>query len=790
MKDRYRSNLYTLDAERTLIVTEFYKNNESMPPVYRRPHTLLEVCSKMTIRVEDDELLVANLAKNYMGTTAWPETEGIGWLFFELDTGMFYTRKAQDEPMILTDDEKEQFLSVREYWDKNNLAKGMGYLYPDHVEDLQASGVCGADKPPLILLDGHLSPNYNRVLNKGFGAVRKEAQEKLDALRGKVGAQDAESYYFYKSITVVCDAWTTLAKRYAEKASERALEPGITSERKAELLKMAEGLDWISVNPARTFWEANQAYVLYQLFLYLDGNNYAISTGRYDQNVWPFLEKDLADGIITNQQAQEIVDCWFLKIGQMYNARSVFVAYVTGAYSTFQHVTLGGCDQAGKDATNPVTYMALHSPARLLLHDPPVSLRVSKQTPDDLFECAIAASSKAGGIPCFQNDDVIIPALYEGGYYSLEDARNFCVVGCQEYGGNGNDYCASMNIAPMSDANLANALWPTLNNGINPQNGQIAAGQHGYLYDYKSFDELKAAFKEDFVFYVEWMCTMHNLYEYYQMQVLPQPALSAMLDGCVETGVDCSKGGARYNSYGMPLTGVANLIDSMIALKYFVFDEKIVSGKEFLDAILANWEGYDDLHQQVKNMPHRYGNNDPYADEVAKWCMETISEIVTSQQQTRGPLRLGIFTASAHVEAGTHSWATPDGRVAGESLSDCASPMQGADKEGPTAVLCSATSYSHKPFTNGFALNLKFSPSTLAGEDGVKKVKSLMSSYFERGGMEIQYNIVSSDTLRSAQTDPETYKNLVVRVAGFSAYFVELHPTLQDDIIARTENLV
>jgi len=659
---------------------------------------------------------------------------------------------------------------------------------PENAMSLVDAGVCmvfpsGMGQMPT----GHLSPNYRKVIDKGFGAVRREAKQKLDAMHGRMVGDAAEKYYFYRSIVIVCDAYILLARRYAAACRDTAVATR-DANRKAELLEMADSLDWIAENPARSFYEAVQATFLYQTYLYLDGNFQGLSFGRFDQYTYPCLKAELEAGTITMADAQEIVDCFWLKVGALFGARVVLVARVTGAYSTFQHLTLGGVDRDGNDATTPVTFMALEAPARLQLHEPPVSLRVSSKTPDRLFECAFESSRRAGGIPCFQNETLIIDALVEGNHYALEDARDFCIIGCQEIGGSGNDYPATGGVHSLADVNFANVLLLAINNGVNPMVGKKCAPETGCLYEMQTFDDVLAAVKTQMDYFVDWLLTLNNCSEYVTMRERPIPALSAMLDGCMESGKDCVCGGAKYNSFGVPGTGSATIAESLLAIKYMCYDARLFTTKQMHDAVMANWVGYEEMRQQILNMPHHYGNNDPYADALFKWAMDTFAAAVCRGYSTRGRFRPGLFTASSHVFAGGRAWATPDGRVAGESLSDCISPKQGADSNGPTAVLASACCFDHKPFTNGLALNMKFAPVTLASDDSMAKMKNLLQTYFDMGGMEVQYNIVTSKTLRAAQENPDAHKNLVVRVAGFSAYFVELHRSLQNDIIARTEN--
>jgi pyruvate formate-lyase/glycerol dehydratase family glycyl radical enzyme len=788
LKERYRNTPFTLDAERALIVTETYKRHKHAPAALKKAQSLYDVCEKMTVRIEEDERIVGNIGKHYKGTTMWPENDGMVWLYNELETGVFDAREFQDEPMNFPQEERELLYTIRDFWHDNCFTCVMDAAMPEDAMSLVDAGVCmvfpsGMGQMPT----GHLSPNYRKVIDKGFGAVRREAKQKLDAMHGRMVGDAAGKYYFYRSIVIVCDAYILLARRYAAACRDTAVATR-DANRKAELLEMADSLNWIAENPARSFYEAVQATFLYQTYLYLDGNFQGLSFGRFDQYTYPCLKAELDAGTITVAEAQEIVDCFWLKVGALFGARVVLVARVTGAYSTFQHLTLGGVDRDGNDATTPVTFLALEAPARLQLHEPPVSLRVSRKTPDRLFECAFESSRRAGGIPCFQNENLIIDALVEGNHYSLEDARDFCIIGCQEIGGSGNDYPATGGVHSLADVNFANVLLLAINNGVNPMVGKKCAPETGCLYEMQTFDDVLAAVKTQMDYFVDWLLTLNNCSEYVTMRERPIPALSAMLDGCMESGKDCVCGGAKYNSFGVPGTGSATIAESLLAIKYMCYDARLFTTRQMHDAVMANWVGYEEMRQQILNMPHHYGNNDPYADAIFKWAMDTFAAAVCRGYSTRGRFRPGLFTASSHVFAGGRAWATPDGRVAGESLSDCISPKQGADGNGPTAVLASACCFDHKPFTNGLALNMKFAPVTLASDDSMAKMKNLLQTYFDMGGMEVQYNIVTSKTLRAAQENPDMHKNLVVRVAGFSAYFVELHRSLQNDIIARTEN--
>ena len=427
-----------------------------------------------------------------------------------------------------------------------------------------------------------------------------------------------------------------MIQRYAQACRDKAAtctDPA----RAAELGRMAESLEWISENPARTFWEAVQATVMYQLLLYMDARYPALAFGRFDQYTWPFLEADLDAGRITLAEAHEIVDAFLLKANCFYRASPPLLGEIVGVGNTYQHTTIGGVDpETGKDASNPITYMVLDSMGRLLLHDPTISIRIHKNTPDELWARAIEMTKLVGGLPLFQNDEVIVPALVERGF-SLRDARDYSLIGCQEIVGSGTDYPAPNGSNCKATVHYGVILDMALNNGVNPMNGKSATLKTGYLYDMKSFDEVKAAVKAQVEHFLRWLVTMNNYGEYMVMTVGPHAALSISMEGCMESGRDCVRGGAKYNSFGGTATGLATVADSLTAIRYMVFDKQLCTARELFDAYMSNWEGHEVLRQRVLNEVPHFGNGDPYADEQMKWICDLYYD--TCCQMTRRPER-------------------------------------------------------------------------------------------------------------------------------------------------------
>lgn len=802
LHDKVRDRLIRIDAERALIITQAYKKYDGMLPIIKRPLVTLEVCKNMTCRVEDDELFVGNRGNSFCGNGVNPEWDGIGWApemirsgkWTKDENGVYYNPEGEEVRVCMTEEDYQAFLSIESYWDGhriNDIAskyQPMGY---DEFSNLEVSHY--SSKAPLIsMTQGHLTAGFEKILRVGYGAIRQEALDWMEAHRGNLMGEDIDKNLFYQSAATACEAASAMVRRYGEACAEKA-KACTDPKRKAELEKMAEGLAWISENPARTFWEACQAVLLYELFLYVDSRYPAMSFGRFDQYTYPYYKADIESGRLTREQAQELVDCFFLKSNCYYMVTSPVIRMVTGTGNTYQHTTIGGVDKkTGEDATNDVTYMVLESLARLNMHDPTISLRINKNTPKELWDCAIEATKRVGGLPLFQNDEIIIPALQKELGFDLEDARDYSLIGCQEIVGSGNDYPSpNGGVAAHPSLYFGVVLTMALNNGINPHNGFTSSVKTGYLYQMESFDEVKAAFKKLSAYLFKWLISMNNYGEYITSHYAQLAGLSISMEGCMESGRDCTAGGCKYNSFGGTAPGLATVADSLTTIRYMVFDKKLCTARELYDAVMANWEGYELLRQRIIHEVPHFGNNNPYADEQMKWVVDLYCELCEGVYSSRAKkYKPGLYGAAEHVAQGYCTFATPDGRKSGEPLSDAASPAQGRDKYGPTAIFNSCGCYEQSRFMSGIALNIKIHPSALSREDGIERLRDVTKTYFENGGLEVQYNVVGSEVLKKAQEKPEEYRNLVVRIAGYSAYFVEMNRDLQNDVISRTENAV
>jgi formate C-acetyltransferase len=807
-RDAVRNKNVVIDTERALIVTEAYKKYLHYPPILRKPLITKAICEQITVCVEDDELFVANIGKagfntatQTQGAGLFPDIGMISWIYNDIEngswgddgsgSGLLRYKDRQDVRLFISPEEVEKLYSIKEFWEEWRFGHSFDAWQPDGYKEFVRTelteyweGVL-ADRP-----SGHLTPGHHNIINRGYRSIHDKAQAFVDSHKGNLMGEDVAKYMFYYSIVIITEAAMTLVKRYAEAAHKKA-EACTDPARKAELEMMADGLDNISENPARTYWEALQATILHQLLIVLDSAFSGISFGRVDQYSWPFLKQDLSKGTITLDQAQEMMDYFVMKTSNFLGAVPPFIADGVGAGNTFQHVTIGGVIPAtGEDATNPVTFMVLQAMGRLHLHDPFVSLRIHQGSPKNLWDFAVKVTQEVGGLPLLQNDDVIIPGLMRRLDFSLEDARDYSIIGCQEQVGSGTDYPEGSGTM-CGGAVLYSAIFVTaLNNGTNPMNGRSTGCESGFLYEMESMDEVRAAVKKQLRYMLFWMTSANNYARWVGDWEAYHAVLSMGMDDCLERGADCTQGGARYTSYGSTAVGLSTVGDSLTAIKYMCFDKKICTTRELYDAMMVNWEGYEDLQQRVLHEVPHYGNDNEYADIEMKWIADTYIEICDSIYSTHTKhYKPGMYSAAAHIGHGMQTWATPDGRNTGTPLANSASAGQGREENGPIAMLNSAVNIDQSCVQNGMCLNLKIHPTALRG-DGRDKLEQMTQAYFDNGGAELQFNIVSTDTMRAAQKNPEEYRDLVVRIAGYSAYFTELPPPMQNDLIARDEHML
>jgi pyruvate formate-lyase/glycerol dehydratase family glycyl radical enzyme len=801
MRERYRETQPEICTARYRLITEFYMSNPDMTGILKRAKNFKNICEHIPVRIDDGEVIVGAQSAKYRAAALYPENS-VQWLKDEVENRYISTRTI--DPYILAEEDRNYILSTVDFWMKECMSAKTDAQIIDEYFPIARNGVTNfGPKGQTTTPVGHFCTGYNTAIHKGFGAIKAEAEEKRAALLdAALPGKTIEQYNFYRAVSIVCDGMIILTKRYAKRAEEKASIEKDPS-RKKELEAMAEALNWCMEKPCRTFHEAVQCLFMYQTCLCLDANMHGISFGRVDQYLGGFYDADIKAGIISSEYAQEILDLFYLKCAEMNKPWGYGPTLSNPGYTSGQLMTMGGVDKDGKDASNAVTYMMLQAAGRLILHDPPQALRIHKNTPPELWEAAIETTKIAGGVPTFENDEVIIPALMRRGL-SLEDARNCTLIGCVEPAGCGTEWPACGGSGQESYMNLVNMLWLAMNDGYLPMPPVVierlpkgspipeppkerVGVPTGRLYEMERFEQVQEAFIKQVEWFVKWHHMNINSFEYVAREVLPQPVVSSTMEGCMEKGMDVMFGGAKYNSTGNSGVGIGNVADSLNIIRHCVFDKKICSARELYDALINNWEGHEELHRYILNEAPHYGNGIPEIDALAGWAAKVFADAVHRTSGPRGRSSAGLYPVTINIMFGKITAATPDGRYKYEPLADGIAAPQGYDKNGPTAVISSIAGINQGDFPNGTLMNLKFHPTALAGSDGWRKLMSLMQTYFDMGGMELQINVVSSDMLRQAQQSPGKYKNLVVRVAGFSAYFVELAKDGQNDLIRRTE---
>ncbi len=674
MHERTRERIFHVDSERPMIVTRASKKYESVIPVIKNALIFKAMCEEQTTRVEDHEILVANHTKFFCGTRLDPRW-GEGNMYVDFvengtwklgEDGLYHNPASDELRVVMSPEDLEALRSIRDYWKGKTMEDMAQAWQPEGYEELNRLGVrsFGENMPIIMMPAGHSTPGYKKLLSTGYAALRQQARDWMEAHRNDLMGGDVEKYLFYSSVDIVCTGAITLLKRYARTcfdAAEKCADPA----RRAELRQMGENLDWISEKPVQTFWQACQATLLYEMMISMSGMTDIGSFGRFDQYTWPYLKADLEAGRITMDEAQEITDCFFMKINSFYNGGVGPLTVIIGIGNTYLHTTVGGVDpDTGEDATNPVTYMTLETLGRLSLHDPTISLRINKNTPDELWDCAIEVNKLVGGLPLFQNDEIIIPGAMKEMGFSLRDARDYALIGCQEVTGSGNDYGAGNGTTPPEAyTQYSTILDMALNDGKNPFNGVQCRIHTGYLYEMEDLEQVKEAWRKLARYVLKAQVSIENYAEHIFMFYDQHPILSISMEGCMEQGKDIVCGGAKYNSYGSTAVGLATVADSLTTIRYMCFDKKLCTTRELYDAFMANWEGYEVLRQQILSQVPHYGNGDPYADEQMKWVVDAYYDICKECFSNRCKIfKGGMYSAASHVAQGYTTWATPDGR--------------------------------------------------------------------------------------------------------------------------------
>ena len=781
------ANTPQVESQRAMLITAAYQASENQAPIIRRAKALQNILENMTVVIRPNELIVGNLTTTTRGSSVFPEFSN-QWLEAEFDR----IDKRSGDVFKIDEQTKKELSEAFTYWQGKTTNEFATALMSSEAIDAMNIGVFTVGNYYFNGV-GHISVDYQKVLEVGLKGIQAEAKAELEAL--PIGCpKSIEKEQFLKGVLIATDAVITYAHRLAKLAKEQAASCEDAT-RKAELEVIAKNLQRVPEYPAESFYEALQSFWIIHAVIQIESNGHSISPMRFDQYVYPFYQKSVEQGSLPASDAQELLDCLWVKFNDINKVRDESSTKAFGGYPMFQNLIVGGQDKTGADATNALSYACLVASEHTRLPQPSISMRVWNESPEDLLTKAAEVSRLGLGIPAYYNDEVIIPALTNRGV-SLEDARDYGIIGCVE------PQCGGKTEGWHDAAffNIPKVLEITLNNGY--VDGQKVGLQTGALETFTTFESLEQAFELQMNYFVSLMVNADNAVDVAHGKRAPLPFLSSMVDNCIKSGRSLQEGGAKYNFTGPQGVGIANAGDALTAIKQLVFEEQKLSLSALKQALDTNF-GKDNhaennpsevdgqyLRQMLLNGAPKFGNDIDSADQMVRKVALVYCEEVQKYQNPRGgAYQPGLYPASANVPLGAATLASADGRYNGEPLADGVSPISGYDKNGPTAAMNSVAKLDHEIASNGTLLNQKFHPSALAGEAGLANLSALVRSYFAQKGMHVQFNVISRDILIDAQNNPDKYRNLVVRVAGYSAHFVSLDKTIQEDIIARTEQL-
>lgn len=814
------AKLPVIEADRAIILTNIYKETENEPIITRRAKAFRAICEELPITIRPDELIVGSNSVAPRGCQVFPEYS-FEWLEQEFDS--VATRSA--DPFEIDEDTKQKLREVYQYWKgKTTSELATSYMEQETLTAMEHN----IFTPGNYFYNGigHLTVQYEKVLSIGYSGIMQEAKSAIKQLNIADGDYGKRAK-FLEAVIMTCKAAIKYARRYAELAMNMAQECEDRT-RKKELITIAQNCANVPEYGATSFYEACQSFWFVQLLLQTESSGHSISPGRFDQYMYPYYKKDLEAGIITREFAQELMDCIWVKLNDLNKVRDAGSAEGFAGYSLFQNLIAGGQDEEGNDVTNDLSFMCIEASMHVMLPAPSLSVRVWNGTPDEFLIKAATLTRTGIGLPAYYNDEVIVPALVNRGV-SLADARTYNIIGCVEPQKAGKT-------DGWHDAAFFNMLRPlemVFSNGY--ENGVKVGVQTGDVSQMKSFEELYDAYKKQMKYFIELMVNADNAIDLAHAERCPLPYQSSMIEDCIGRGKSIQEGGAVYNFTGPQGFGIANMTDALWAIKVLVFDEKKLTLAEYKKALEDNFgkgmprdkvefittkivkelvktgktisesqiadiykmvsvngvseadkKKYDQLLEWIEELP-KYGNDIEEVDLFARDVAYTYTKPLEKYKNPRGgQYQAGLYPVSANVPLGAQTGATPDGRFANTPIADGVGPASGRDHKGPTATANSVAKLDHFIASNGTLFNQKFHPSALSGIKGLQNFTSLIRGFFDEKGMHMQFNVVSKETLLDAQAHPENYKNLVVRVAGYSALFTTLSRSLQDDIINRT----
>lgn len=766
----------TLSIERALIETAFYKKNYgTMPIAILRARNFYEICKKKTIYIGDEELIVGERGPLPKAVPTFPELT----CHSVEDLHTLNERELQ-RYTICQEDIDTYEREVIPYWKGKTQRERIFNHVSKEWEEAYHAGVFTEFMEQRAA--GHTAMD-GKMYHEGLLDVKARIEKRISELDYIYDPEATDKQQELEAMAISCDAAILFAERHAALAEEKAAKEQ-NPQRKKELEKIADVCRWVPAHAPRDLWEAIQMYWFVHLGTVTELNGWdSMNPGHIDQHLWPFYQKGIEDGTLTRDKAKELLSCLWIKFNNQPAPPKVGVtALESGTYNDFTNINIGGVDRNGENATNDLSYMILEIQEELHELQPGLSIHIAQNTPDEFLLEGIKVIRQGHGYPSIFNPDTYVQEMVRAGK-TIEDAREGGCSGCIEVGAFGKEAYLLTGYL-----NTPKILEITLNNGIDPQTGKKLGLETGDPRSFKTFEELYEAWHKQMVYFVNLKLSVNNYIERMFSLYAPATFLSLYIDDCIEKGKDYYSGGARYNTTYIQCTGLGTITDCFTTLKKHVFEDKRYTMKEMLDACASNWENGEKMRQYIRNHTPFFGNDDAYADTIAVRVYDDLVKAIEGRPNTRGgKTQLNMLSTTCHNYFGSVCGATPNGRFAHFAISDGTSPAHGSDSHGPTAVIKSLGKLDQTK-SGGTLLNVRFVPQLLKRDEDQRKLASLIRTYFKFGGHHIQFNIVDTATLHDAQKHPEEYRDLLVRVAGYSDYFNDMTEQLQNEIIARTEN--
>ena len=776
MREKLWDTRPCITAERLVLATEAYKQFAGeVPPIFRAKVTE-HVMENMTTLIMDDELIVGTATDRYRGANLFPEFQSSSWYISDIDD---FPVRSKD-PYDITPEDREKILETLPYWEGKSMEDLSKKVIPPHIRECMSDDIITVGLTNGV--SGETVCDHAKLLRVGLRGYIEECKANIEKTIPKC-KEDQEKINYWTACIIQSEALITYAHRMADEAERQASECS-DEKRQKELLTIAENCRTVPENPPENFWQALQLLWFVHVYFHIEVCTTACSFGRFDQYMWPFYRKTVVEEkAMTEEEAMEVLECFYLKCCEVYEVRDKWYATSFAGYPMWEILTVGGQTPDGKDATNPLSYVCLEAANQLKTTQPVMAVRVWEGTPKNLIDLGCRMIQDGQANPGFFNDETAIKmALGKG--CTMEEARDWNIIGCIQPGPGGGGTDGSPDAGYV---NMGKMIEFVLHNGVDPETGKLMGLQTGDPREFKNIEEFKDALKKQIIHHYELIKEGYDIMQSIHMIKYPVIFASMVTKGCVERGKSVQEGGANYSTAGLYITGAANLADSIAAVEKCVFEDKDITMDELIRALDTNFEGNERMRQLLLNKPEKFGNDCEHVDGIYREMMHFIADTVQQWPDARGGrYSFNVHSQTVNVSHGMVCGATPDGRKAGEPFCDNASPMMGRDVSGPTATVKSVAAMDQADFHDGALFNLRFDPKGVEGEKGLQRIEGVIKTFFDHGGEHIQINVVDTDTLKDAQINPEKHKGLMVRVAGYMAYFTELDKSAQDTIIYRT----